>query len=251
MPATPNKRKAADAKHTARAAVERSPFKQAKLESALSVEFKRYPENTDKDSAVPWTVRSMVRLTSFPAPQGSLPCISANIGHPDPKTIRPVPGGFEIQYSAEGFGMHMRGMSPTTIMVPGLLAKHLREQVLHAADTRNTTLGKTRADRMQGRFKEIMELYAKKDKLELANMTGRDEERVLNCADDRTYTCIGRAIRDHPFQLQTMSTFLGQFTWDSQATTLQAKTDGQMSIVFKDYSGRPVTMVSFKDVYFV
>lgn len=53
MPATPNKRKAADAKHTARAAVERSPFKQAKLESELSVEFKRYPETTDKASRRP------------------------------------------------------------------------------------------------------------------------------------------------------------------------------------------------------
>ncbi|KAK6192910.1 hypothetical protein LQW54_013002 [Pestalotiopsis sp. IQ-011] len=197
MPATPNKRKAADVKHTARAGVERRPFKQAKLERELSVEFKRYPENTDKASRRPLDFRVY-----------------------DPKTIRPLPGGFEIQYSAEGFGMHLRGMSPTTIMVPGLLANHLREQVLHAADTRNTTLSKTRADRMKGRFKEIMKLYAKKDKLELANMTGRDEDRVLNCADDRTYTCIGRAIRDQPFQLQTMSTFSGQSTWDSQATAL-------------------------------
>lgn len=147
--------------------------------------------------------------------------------------------------------MRTAGMSPTTMLIPGLLAKHLREQVLHAADTRSTAHGKTRADRMQGRFKEIMKLYAKKDKLELANMTGRDEDHLLNCADDRTYTCIGRAIRDHPIQLESMSTFSGRSSWDSQATTLQTKTDGQMSIVFKDYSGRPIMMVSFKDVYYV
>lgn len=45
MPATPNKRKAADAQHAARAAVQPSPFKQRKLDSELSVEITRCAEN--------------------------------------------------------------------------------------------------------------------------------------------------------------------------------------------------------------
>ncbi|KAI0175062.1 hypothetical protein BJ166DRAFT_607073, partial [Pestalotiopsis sp. NC0098] len=228
MPATPNKRKAADAQHAARAAVQPSPFKQRKLDSELSVEITRCAEN-DRASNRPMSSKLY-----------------------DPYSIRTVPGGFEISYKSTGSHGFKRIPSPLTMVVPSTLAHYIREQVLNAATSRSNKLGKTSTERMQGRFREIMKEYADIDVPNLLNMTDKDEQNILfSKATSNTYTSLASAFRGFPALLDNATIWAGKAAWDPQASTLETKADGRITVIFKSHSGLAVMKVSFKEIYYV
>lgn len=137
------------------------------------------------------------------------------------------------------------GLSATTFIVPSMLAKHLREQAMHAANNGSTKQGKTPTDRASNRVKQLMTMMAKKGSVYLLNMTSDEENRILRKG---SYTCLGHALKSQPFLLGDMSSYE---SWDPEATTYQQKPDGQSRFILKDDSGRPILEMSMKEVYLV
>lgn len=85
-----------------------------------------------------------------------------------------------------------------------MLAKHLREQAMHAANNGSTNQGKTPTDRASNRVKQLMTMMSKKGSVYLRNMTSDEENRVRRKG---SYTCLVHALKTQPFLLDDMSSY--------------------------------------------
>lgn len=135
-------------------------------------------------------------------------------------------------------------MSFTKMAVPSDLAKRIRDKAMSAASGGDTKLGKTPAARAQAATREMMQEWtAANGDYALLNLASHDETRVLESSKKGcAYTSIVHAVREQPFMLDTMSTYN---EWEPEATTVEREA-GQVTVTFKDYSGRAIIVVSIK-----
>ncbi|KAF2994896.1 hypothetical protein E8E14_001207 [Neopestalotiopsis sp. 37M] len=224
-PSTPSQRKTTDNQHRDRVIAAPSetsrpnPFKQAKIQRELFVDVKRAPSGQDANKSI---LDSKVY---------------------DPRSIKPVPGGFEIAFNADGFGGYSMGLSSTMIGVPSDLARRMREQAMSAANSNNTKLGNTRDDRAQAGGRQFMSTWSEQEAF-LLDLTSQDETQILRTNNGEVYTSVGQALRCRAPAIPMVSIYKD---WDPSATAMERKADGQVLVMFKDFSGKTLMGVVIKE----
>ncbi|KAF7532616.1 hypothetical protein G7054_g7834 [Neopestalotiopsis clavispora] len=224
-PTTPQKRKTNDARHSDRMKTapgqdsSANPFKQPKIESELSIEVKRAPT----------------------AEHASTSTIDVKVY--DPRKIRAIPGGIEMGVNSDEFGNHSSGLTAKMMAVPSDLAKRIRDRAINAANSNDASLGRTPSDRAQAAVREMM-LTWDGDCI-LLGLTSQEEDRILVPDQGCSYTSVGYAIRAQPRLLLTITMY---DDWNPRATTLERTAEGNVTIMFKDYSGRTLMGVWIKEL---
>lgn len=117
---------------------------------------------------------------------------------------------------------------------------------MSAARGGDTKLSKTSAARAQAATREMMQDWTTGNgDYALLNLASHDETRVLGSSQKgHTYTSVVHAVREQPFVLDTMSMYT---EWEPEATIFERQADGQVTVTFRDYSGRTIIAVSIKE----
>lgn len=114
---------------------------------------------------------------------------------------------------------------------------------MSAANSNNTKLGNTRDDRAQAGGRQFMSTWSAQEAF-LLDLTSQDETQILRTNNGEVYTSVGQALRCRAPAIPMVSIYKD---WDPAATAMERKADGQVLVMFKDFSDKTLMGVVIKE----